>query len=345
MSSINKESTTRREFVKEVAVGAAAVAAAGSLGGSAAEAAASAPAPQVLRGSKYGNLIKTIPYQFWQGQYRQLAVMNGNFLDNEIHVQIGTPAVAGRIGPDAPEVHDCDQVMIFIGGDPLNLGDLGAQIEFCIGPEKEKHMVTCTRAVIIPKGLAHGPITILRMDRRFLVMTVSHTRELKSTPATLAEKEFTGPAVGFTSRGKHDANFPAMAWTRKAIWSYGADNPDDSGGYIASISNKEMGFSMLCESINKGPYRFGHPYAPHVHNYNEFLICLGADCNDLAPMGGEINFHMGAEMESNVFTASTVVSAPAKFPHCPEIVTRVDKPFIFIVLHEFSQSEAPAKKA
>jgi hypothetical protein len=206
-------------------------------------------------------------------------------------------------------------------------------------------MITTTRAVVIPKGLAYMPATILKMDRRFLLMTVSHAREVKTTPATVAEKIFSGPAVGFTTRGKYDANFPEMLWRRKGVYSYGADNPDDSGGYIASISNKEMGFNMLVESINKGPYRFGHPYKPHVHNYNEWLICLGADCNDLTPMGGEINFHMGEEMEPNVFTNSTVVYARAKLPHCPEIVTRVDKPFIFIVLREFGQSEAPAKKA
>ena len=345
MNPINKESTTRREFVKEVAVGAAGIAAAGSLGASASEAAASAPMPQARGGSKYGNLVKTIPYQFWPNQIcRQSAVMNGDFLNNNIHVEIATPAVAGRLGPNAPEAHDCDQAMIFLGSNPLDLGELGAQIEFCMGPEKEKHMITVSRPVYIPKGLAHGPITILSMDRRIIVMTVSHTRELKTTAAAVAEKEFTGPAVGFTSRGKYDANFPAMLWQRKGIWHYGADNPDDAGGYIASMRNNEMGFSLLCESINKGPYRFGHPYAPHVHNYNEFLICLGADCNDLAPMGGEINFHMGAEMEPHVFTDSTVVLAPAKLPHCPEIVTRVDKPFIFMVLHEMEHSATPEKK-
>jgi len=200
-------------------------------------------------------------------------------------------------------------------------------------------MVTTSRAVFIPKGLAHMPATILRMDRRFILMTISHARELKATPATLAEKEFTGPAVGFTSRGKYDTHFPNMLWQRKGVWHYGSENPDDAGGYIASISNKEMGFSMLCESINKGPYRFGHPYAPHVHNnYDEFLICLGADCNnDLTPMGGEVVFDLGKEMEPHVFTASTVVMPKAKFPHCPETVTRVDQPFIFIVLHAFGQ--------
>jgi hypothetical protein len=345
MSFINNEGSTRREFVKEVAVGAAGVAAAGSLGASVSEAAASAPIPQAGRGSKYGNLVKSIPFQFWPDQiYRQLAVMNGDFLNNNLHVQIGAPAVAGRITPNAPEMHDCDQVMLFLGSNPLDLGELGAQIEFCIGPEKEKHMITTSRPVYIPKGLAYGPITILSMDRRIIVMTVSHTRELRTMPAAAAEKEFSGPAVGFTSRGKYDANFPAMLWQRKGIWHYGADNPDDAGGYIASMSNKEMNFSLLCESINKGPYRFGHPYAPHVHGYSEFLICLGADTDDLAPLGGEINFHMGSEMEPHVFTASTVVMPPGKLPHCPEIVTRVDKPFIFMVLHEMEPS-APGKKA
>ena len=344
MSLINKdrESTTRRGFIKEVAVGAAGVAAAaGSLGASEA---ASAPIAQARKGSKYGNLVKSIPYQYWQGPYRQLAAMNGNFLNNEIHVQFGTPAVAGIIGTDTPEVHDFDQVMIFMGSDPTNLGDLGAEIEFCIGPEKEPHMVTASQAVFIPKGLAHLPATILRMDRRFIVMTISHARELRATPAPAAAKEYTGEPVGFMSKSQYRTNFPTMLWERKSAWHYGSRNRDDAGGYITSISNRDIGFSMLCEGINKGPYRFGDPYKPHVHNYDEFLICMGADCNDLGPLGGEIVFDMGEEMEPHTFTTSTVVMPPAKLPHCPEVVTRVDKPFIFIVLHAFGQPQAPAKK-
>jgi hypothetical protein len=101
---------------------------------------------------------------------------------------------------------------------------------------------------------------------------------------------------------------------------------------------------MLCEGINKGPYRFGDPYKPHVHGYDEFLICMGADCNDLSQLGGEILFNMGPEMEPHTFTTSTVVTPPKNLPHCPEVVTRVDKPFIFIVLHAFGQQEAPKKK-
>jgi hypothetical protein len=344
MSYKENEGTTRREFVRNVSVGAAGMAAGSGLLG--ASEAAFAPSAQAGGGSRYGHLVKSIPFQFWQGPYRQLATMNGDFLNNEIHVQYGTPAVAGRIGPDTPEVHDFDQVMIFMGSDPTNLGDLGAEIEFCIGPEREKHMVTTSQAVFIPKGVPHLPVTTLRMDRRFILMTISHARELKATPAPSEEKEYTGDPIAGLSlmRSKYRENFPTMLWERKGAWHYGKQNPDDAGGYITSISNRNIGFSMLCEGINKGPYRFGNPYTPHVHNYDEFLICMGADCDDLSQLGGEIVFDMGSEMEPHVFTTSTVVMPPAKLPHCPEVVTRVEKPFIFIVLHAFGQSGAPKKK-
>jgi len=335
---MNKD-TTRREFAKQIAVGAMSVSTASSLG---ALEASSAPAAQAGKGLKYGHLVKSVPYQFWQGGYRQLATMNGDFLNNEINVQIGTPAVAGRLGPDAPEMHDFDQVMIFMGSDPTNLGDLGAEIEFCMGPEKETRMITSSQAVFIPKGLAHMPATILRMDRRFLVMTISHARELTATAAPAAAKEYTGEPQGGMSRSQYRTNFPTMLWERKSAWHYGSKNRDDAGGYITSIRSTDMGFSMMCEGIVRGPYRFGDPYKPHVHGYAEFLICLGADCNDLTPMGGEIVFDLGSEMEPHIFTNSTVVMPPGKLPHCPEIITRVDKPFIFIVLHEFGQ-EAPPK--
>jgi hypothetical protein len=342
---MKNQGRTRREFAKEVFYGAAGLAAAAGLPLSASRA-VSAPIPQVGGGAKYRNLVKTIPFQYWQGPYRQLATMNGDFLNNEIHVQYGTPAVAGRIGPNAPEVHDADQVMIFLGSDPTNLGDLGAEIEFCIGPEKETHMITSSQAVFLPKGTPHLPMTILRMDRRMIIMTITRARELKATAAPAAEKEYTGDPIAGLSlmRSKSRNSFPTMLWERKSAWHYGRQNPDDAGGYITSINNRDMGFSMMIEGINKGPYRFGDPYKPHVHGYSEFLICMGADCNDLGQLGGEVVFDIGPEMEAHTFNTSTVVMPPKNLPHCPEVVTRVDKPFIFIVLHEFGGTETAKKK-
>lgn len=64
-----------------------------------------------------------------------------------------------------PHAHDYDQFLFFIGGDPANMGDFGAEVALCLGEEQELHLITKTSAVHIPKGLVHGPLIYRKVDR------------------------------------------------------------------------------------------------------------------------------------------------------------------------------------
>jgi hypothetical protein len=74
-----------------------------------------------------------------------------------------------------PHVHDYDEAIYFIGSDPHNFSDLGAEVEFSIGEEEEKYVFDKPTAVVIPKGLPHCPIVTRRLDRPYLCMAVSLT--------------------------------------------------------------------------------------------------------------------------------------------------------------------------
>jgi len=74
-----------------------------------------------------------------------------------------------------PHVHDYDEAIFFIGSDPRNFSDLGAEVEFAIGEEQEKHVFDQPTAVVIPKGTPHCPIVTRRIDRPYLCMAVSLT--------------------------------------------------------------------------------------------------------------------------------------------------------------------------
>jgi hypothetical protein len=41
-----------------------------------------------------------------------------------------------------PHEHTYPEVVMHLGTDPFNPLDLGAEVEFCLGPEKEKHILT-----------------------------------------------------------------------------------------------------------------------------------------------------------------------------------------------------------
>src|SRR5512138_2239207 len=93
------------------------------------------------------------------------------------HVEITKPIVAFNRGrTDFPEVpfsinwevievpfvmekaghtHDWDQLLCFLGTDPNNYFDFGAEIEFFIGEEAERYYINTTTIIFIPKGMVH----------------------------------------------------------------------------------------------------------------------------------------------------------------------------------------------
>lgn len=69
-----------------------------------------------------------------------------------------------------PHKHDFDEYIIFQGTNPDDPFDLGAEVEFWLGGE-EKHILTKTCAIFIPKGMYHCPFKFTRVDRPFVFIT------------------------------------------------------------------------------------------------------------------------------------------------------------------------------
>jgi hypothetical protein len=61
--------------------------------------------------------------------------------------------------------HDYDQFLFFLGGNPANMADFGAEVDLWLGEEQELHTITTTSVVHIPKGLIHGPLIYRKVDR------------------------------------------------------------------------------------------------------------------------------------------------------------------------------------
>jgi hypothetical protein len=179
------DGATRRGFVKEVAAGSAAVAAASALLGW------TANASPLLQGvsqetsdgkSKYGKCIIPIPIRkmaetcmFSMGADR----LNG-FPCNIIWA-FGTKT--GILGMSKePHVHDHDEAIYFIGSDPKST-ELGAEVNFQIGPGDggmEDHIFSTPTVVAIPKGVWHCPMYALKVQQPFLCMAVSLTSKYET---------------------------------------------------------------------------------------------------------------------------------------------------------------------
>ena len=90
-----------------------------------------------------------------------------------------------------PHEHKFPEVVIHLGTDPDNPLDLGGEVEFCLGPEMEKHTLTTSDLVYLPADFIHGPWIIKRVTRPFIMITVeqSPTHTEKSHQHLVSDEE------------------------------------------------------------------------------------------------------------------------------------------------------------
>ena len=288
--------------------------------------------------TKYGQYVKAPSFKdYEQGGFRQGTIMDSEFLGFDVHIKYGAYWTAGRMGeePYLPHVHDFDQVLFWAGTDMDDIGELGAEIELCLGEEMETHMITTTTAVAIPKGMPHFPATVNKLDKRFIFMEISIASEYKETQITTDRKP--SGLVGWKSQ--YRKYVMPLSFARKGAWHYGALNRDDGGGYISYVRTKDVAgfdFVMLYESMKKGPYRIGpDPDNPHTHPTTQIMCFFGTDADDLSELGAEFEICLGKEEERHAFTKSSVVLTPPFLPHWPGGVVKLTKPIIMADIHPF----------
>ena len=76
--------------------------------------------------------------------------------------------------------HDSDEMIGFFGSNPQDPYDLGGEIEFWL--EDEKHLLTRSCLIFVPKGMKHCPLILRRVDRpifHFSTLTSSEYRFIK----------------------------------------------------------------------------------------------------------------------------------------------------------------------
>jgi hypothetical protein len=68
---------------------------------------------------------------------------------------------------DKAHRHSCAEILYFIGGDPMNFEEFGAEVEFVMGEgdEEETYIINNTTWVYVPKDLPHCPLDFKRVDK------------------------------------------------------------------------------------------------------------------------------------------------------------------------------------
>jgi len=139
-----------------------------------------------------GDLIKKIPYYGGKS-----IVAHDGELDADC--SIGYHCIAKPMSFDFPHAHKFPEMLCFIGGNPEDITDFGAEIEFTLGGEK--HLIKESAVVSIPGGVKHCPIVFTKVTRPLVFLEISLTRIWKSgrrpppKKAAVAEKKSTAKAA------------------------------------------------------------------------------------------------------------------------------------------------------
>jgi hypothetical protein len=88
---------------------------------------------------------------------------------------------ATKMGGHGPHTHKDPELLVALGTDMDNPKDLGADMEMCMGPEMESHIVTESTMIWIPANFIHAPFRILKSRRPFLFIQCQYAPKLTET--------------------------------------------------------------------------------------------------------------------------------------------------------------------
>ncbi len=190
MSSIRKSGTSRRDFVLELSMGAAMMAAAGIPEGWGSVATllpqggkkyakyivTAKPAQPEAKAARGGDLDKLETPKLHHILSLSSAVAEGAIMVNCSWVYAGENP--GRMDAHA---HPYPEVIGFIGGDPRDAHNLGAEAEFWM--DDEKYIIDKSFLAYVPSGLKHCPLIVRNIKRDFFHFDIQLTTgEFRAAP-------------------------------------------------------------------------------------------------------------------------------------------------------------------
>ena len=91
-----------------------------------------------------------------------------------------------------PHAHKVAEILYFIGGDPMNFKEFGAEVEFTIGEgaDAEVHVITRTTWVYVPGNVPHCPLNFKRVDKPTMF---GHIMFAESFNSVIVGRDFTKP--------------------------------------------------------------------------------------------------------------------------------------------------------
>ncbi len=282
--------------------------------------------------AKYGSLVKKLEFRPGRGgaNARELVfVMGEEMAGFDLNFIVGIYDQTGDWAPGAgAHVHPFDEVLLFFGHNPADMGDLGADLYISLGKELEKHHFSVPTVVTCPRGFPHNPLVTEKVRRPFGHFHLALAAKYQGSRA---------PETGGTTDGHQYDNFVRAMPIKPG-----------PGGARQSMTVSGTELEGLPVNVTMALYDQPAHWAPgtgvHAHPYNEALVFFGHDTSTMGYLGAELSIELGPERERYTFDVPTVVALPAGLPHSPVACSRVDKPYGMVQVGLGARySSAPAK--
>ncbi|MDR1824241.1 MAG: hypothetical protein LBR27_02725 [Bifidobacteriaceae bacterium] len=221
---------------------------------------------------------------------------------------------------------DSDEVLYWIGTDPDNPNDLGGEAYFELGGER--HLLTTTTAVFIPRHHWHCPLGWNHVERgfRFISMDLNPTYEsFNDKDLAAGQSTPTPPPEGPPPPGTFDHLF-----IKDAAVDAARPGPGGAPGYALMTRARVPETTIQATYSWVGPQHAGGAWDhPDVHpDSDELLVWLGGDPADEKALGAELTVEI--EDERHTVTTTGAVFIPKGLRHRVLGADRITRPFTFI---------------
>ena len=207
-------------------------------------------------------------------------------------------------------INESDKLMVFLGTDPDDHENLGAEIEIWL--ENDKLTLTETCIVFVPKGTAHGKMVAKNVTRpliHYFCLLNSGTLEEEPARAIIPAGTFADHMV--TKYAPVDGFLPPApeGFLTRLLWIDGLKL--DGAPYMEAV--------RFHTANDEGPEN-------HTHDFDELIGFLGMDPDAPDDLHGIVTLLVDGETVE--FTKSCVVYIPRDVTHSPILVPRLDQSII-----------------
>lgn len=267
--------------------------------------------------------------------YMDSEMVPGACYTEAVWIRGGNSEVQRKGGIQA-HTHDYDEVLGFFGTNPEDPYDLGAEIEFWL--DEEKHVLTKTCLIFIPRGLTHCPLKVLGVNTPVFHFS-SHQGKMYTGEGEVEQKQETGSSDK-QQAGQEGIKYGKYIVTElnknivEAPWSPSLRQvAKGQTGRVLWLDNETVPGAFYVETVwiyprKETPKKRGAQ--AHTHDYDEVLAFFSGNPDDPHNLGAEAEFWI--EDEKHTIARSCLVFVPKGMKHAPLYFNRVDRPVFHFTL-------------